>query len=229
MQTASHTFAAHPLQYFSGVNFWSKAAQVESLVLADDLQFRTQGEGNRMRLKTNEGATWLTVPVLTKGRAGQQLKDVRIDNLGHWRAKHWKTLRCHYGRAPYFEKYADRVEKIFAREWQYLADLNFAAFEFLRKELRLTCEVRRSTEWAIAARGSERIIEMGRRLNRSRYLTDRANQKFLHEEKFAAAGMAVAYADFAPQPYHQQYGEFAPNLSALDLLFNEGEEASAFL
>ena len=39
-------------------------------------------------------------------------------------------------------------------------------------------------------------------------------------------------ADFAPRPYYQQHAPrngFQPNLSILDLLFNEGNEAIFFL
>lgn len=203
-------------------------ARVESFVLADDLQFTTHGEGNRMRIKTHEGASWLTVPVRTKGKAGQLVKEVRIDNALNWRAKHWKTLRSHYGRAAYFEKYADHLEKIFRKEWDYLLDLNLAAFEFMHGALQMACAWHCSSNWGITARGTERIIAMGRRLNCTQYLTERENEKFLEKEKFAAAGITLEFFSFTPQEYHQQYGAFTPHLSALDLLLNEGEEARKY-
>lgn len=229
MPVSSPRFAAHPPLYFPNVTFWSKAACVETLVLADDLHFSTHGDGNRMRIKTNEGPTWLTVPVLTKGRAGQTFREVRIDNVLSWRTKHWKTLRCHYGRAPYFEMYSDRVERIFAQEWKYLVDLNLAAFELVHRALRLKCQMQRSTAWGINAKGSERIIALSRHLNRANYLTESANQKFLAAENFSAAGVVVEYVAFEPRPYHQQYEGFVPGLAVLDLLFNEGEEAGQYL
>lgn len=229
MQAVLKTFAAHQPQYFPGVNCFYKMAQVDGFVLADDLQFTTHGESNRMRIKTAEGAAWLTVPVLTKGKAGQLLKDVQIDNAMNWRTKHWKALRCHYGRTPYFEKYADRVEKIFRQEWKYLVDLNLAAFELLQSELHLHGAWQRSSVWGIMQTGTERIVEMGRRLHAKQYLTEQGNAKFLLEEKFAAAGIALAFFAYEPRRYHQQYGEFMPQLSALDLLLNEGEEAQRYL
>ncbi len=229
MTNAVLRFAAHAPLYFPNVIFWSKLASVETFVLADDLQFSTHGDGNRMRLKTNEGIVWLTVPVLTKGRAGQSFREVRIDNVLGWRTKHWKTLRCHYGRAPYFDMYADRIERLLAREWHYLVDLNLAAIELVQQALRLNCRMHRSTAWEINAKGSERIIALAQRLGCGRYLTERANQKFLSEEKFAEAGVSVEYVEYAPQPHHQQYEGFVAGLSVLDLLFNEGEEAGQYL
>lgn len=229
MPASSPRFAAHPPLYFPNVTFWSKAACVETLVLVDDLHFSTHGEGNRMRIKTNEGAIWLTVPVLTKGRAGQRFHEVRIDNVLGWRTKHWKTLRCHYGRAPYFEMYCDRVERLFAQEWKYLVDLNLATFELVQRALRLNCQVQRSAEWGISAQGSERVIELSKHLKLVNYLTESANQKFLAAEKFIPAGVVVEYVAFTPRPYHQQYEGFVPGLSVLDLLFNEGEEAGHYI
>ncbi|NUO80012.1 WbqC family protein [candidate division KSB1 bacterium] len=229
MKTLSPTFAAHPPQYFPGCHFFYKVAHVGSFVLADDLQFTTHGACNRMRIKTDAGAAWLTVPVLIKGRAGQLIKDVRIDNATNWRMKHWKTLRSHYGRAAYFEKYADQLERIFRREWRFLVDLNLAAFEFIHPALHMKCAWYRSSAWGITAQGTERIVEMGRRLQAGRYLTEHENAKFLQEEKFAKAGIELEFFSFTPRAYHQQYGAFTPHLSALDLLLNEGEEAREVL
>lgn len=229
MQNYSSVFAAHPPQYFPGCNLFYKMTQVESLVLADDLQFTTNGVCNRMRIKTHEGAMWLTVPVLTKGRAGQLIKEVRIDNAMNWRAKHWKTLRSHYGRAAYFEKYADQLERIFRQEWRFLVDLNLAAFAFLCSSLHVKCARHCSSKWGITAQGTERIVEMARRVQCTRYLTENENAKFLREDKFAEAGVGCVFFTYTPRSYHQQYGEFAPNLSALDLLLNEGEEAQNYL
>lgn len=222
-------FAAHAPQYFPNLVCCHKALRVQSFVLADDLQFVTHGESNRMRLKTNEGELWLTMPVLTKGKSGQLIKEVRIDNALHWRAKHWKTLCCHYGRAPYFELYADRLEKIFRQEWKWLVDLNLAAFEFMHRALRMKCAWQRTSEWRINAPGTERIVEMGKRLRAEQYLTEQDNAKFLQAEKFQEAGIALTFFDFTPREYHQQYGAFVPKLSALDLLLNEGEEARGIL
>lgn len=222
-------FAAQQPHYFPSVAYFSKIAGVDHFVLADDLQFHTHGEMNRARIKAADGARWLTTPVLTKGKAGQLIKEVRIDNAISWRIKHWKTLRSHYGRAPYFEKYAERLERIFRQEWRYLVDLNLAAFEFLHRALHLQCAWQLSSVWGITARGTERIVEMGKRLNCSHYLTERKNSKFLPEDSFAGAGLVPLYTDFEPRHYHQQYEGFVPNLSVLDLLLNEGGEARSFL
>lgn len=222
-------FAAHAPHYFPNVIFWSKAASVERFVLADDLQFSTQGEGNRMRIKTNEGAAWLTVPVLTKGRARQSFREVRLDNALSWRTKHWKTLRCHYGRAPYFDMYADRLEHLFAREWHYLVDLNLATIDLVQQALHLNCRMPRSTAWEINAEVTARVIALAQRLGSRHYLTESSNRNFLSEEKLVAAGVGVEYVEYALRPYHQQYEGFVAGLSVLDLLLNEGEEAGQYL
>ncbi len=229
MLLTSSSFAAQQPHYFPNLRYFSKAAQVQSFVLADDLQFTSHSESNRTRIKTREGAMWLTAPVLTKGKPGQLIKDVQIDNTTNWRMKHWKTLRCHYGGAPYFEKYAEGLEKIFQREWKHLVDLNLAAFELVHRALHLHCSWQRSSAWEITAGGSQRVVEMGRRLHAQQYLTEPENAKFLQAEKFKEAGIALILGAGVEHEYHQQYGAFVPNLSVLDLLFNEGEEAEKFL
>jgi hypothetical protein len=43
---------------------------------------------------------------------------------------------------------------------------------------------------------------------------------------FAQANIKVIWQDFTHPEYKQQFGEFVPYLSAMDVLFNHGIEAS---
>jgi hypothetical protein len=221
--------AAETPQYFPMFEYFCKISQADVFVLADDLQFSKHGRINRCRIKTANGAQWLTVPVRTKGRRGQKINEVEILEENDWRQKHLQCLTITYCRAAYFEKYAEALQGLFQRDWKNLADLNFALTEWLCRVLQIDCRLVRSSELQSHARGSERLLAWAKALGGDIYLCDTREQKLLELGKFGAAGIAVRSPEFLTSPYHQQFGDFIPNLSILDLILNEGDEGRRVL
>lgn len=221
--------AAETPQYFPTLEYFCKMSQADVFVLADDLQFSKHGRINRCRIKTANGAQWLTVPARTKGRRGQKINEVEILEENDWRQKHWQCLSITYCRAAYFEKYAEALQGFFKRDWKNLADLNFALTEWLCRVLQIGCRLVRSSELQSDARGSERLLDWAKALGGNIYLCDTREQRLLELEKFRDAGIAVRSHEFLPSPYHQQFGGFIPSLSILDLILNEGDEGRRVL
>ena len=62
-----------------------------------------------------------------------------------------------------------------------------------------------------------------------RYLTGPSAKNYLDVRLFEAAGIEVTYPDYNYPEYPQLYGNFEPNLSILDLLFNTGSEAGQYI
>lgn len=215
---------AHQPNYIPWIGYFHKMARADKFILADDVQYTSQSYTNRTRIKTARGRHWLSVPVLTRGRGCQPIKDVRIDRSKNWRKKHWKTLCVNYTYAPFFDHYADFFEKLYRKEWTFLADLNIAILEFLRREFAICTPLYLSSELDLKLENSTgRIINMVKVLNCDQYISGRgASVDYLEEDLFREAGIELIYDDFDHPYYRQQFGEFLPNLGAIDLLFNEG-------
>lgn len=222
-------FAAETPQYFPPPACFAKMAHAEVFILADDLQFSKHARINRCAIKTAAGPAWLTVPVRSKGRFGQKINEVEITAEIDWRQKHWQTLVVNYCRAAYFEKYAEALESFFSKPWGNLADLNFAALKWALEVLQIDCRLLRGSDFKTAARGDERIAAWARSLRARVYLCDAQERERLAPDEFARAGIALKAHEYAPPVYHQLFGAFAPNLSILDLILNEGEESGKIL
>jgi len=95
--------------YFDLINI------VDEFVIYDDAQYTKNDWRNRNKVQTQNGPTWLTIPVDTKGKLNQSISQAQVLNQ-LWRAKHWKTIAQSYAKSPYFTEYKDRFEKL------YLAD-----------------------------------------------------------------------------------------------------------
>jgi len=58
------------------------------------------------------------------------------------------------------------------------------------------------------------------------YLSGVGARAYFEPAPFAAAGIEVIWQQFDQPAYPQQFGEFVPYLSAVDMLFNCGMERS---
>ncbi len=230
-QTPDHSLvlAAETPQYFPALAYFHKVARADIFVLGDDLQFSKHAFINRCRIKTANGAQWLTVPVRTQGRFGQKINAVEILENNDWRHKHWQALVANYCRAAYFEKYAHALESLFQKQWENLAGFNLALLQWVCGALQINCRLVRSSALSATGRGSERLLAWLKELEGNAYLCDNHEGELLELEKFEEAGVAVKISEFAGPIYHQQFGEFIPHLSILDLILNEGEESRKIL
>ncbi len=222
--------AVHQPHYLPWLRYVDKAARADVFVLLDDAQYTKNGWQNRNKIKTAQGWTYLTVPV--EDPFGKPIREVRICNREAWRKKHWNALRTHYGRAPFFRRYAEAFEAVYAREWEHLSELNLALLEVVFGLLGVRTRVLRSSELGIPGRATERLVAICRALGASVYLTgDYAAANHLEPELFEEAGIEVWLQNWTCPLYCQQFPQvgFLPDLSIVDLLFNEGDRALEIL
>jgi hypothetical protein len=193
------------------------------------VQYTSHSFINRVQIKTVDGKLWLTVPVRTRGKGLQKIKDIRIIDSQHWQMKHWKTIYMNYRSAPFFDNYAGHLEKIYQKRWRFLVDLNIELINFLRNALHVTCPLIRSTDIITPDSPTARIVELIKNNEGTEYISGKSGKKYLDSSLFSREGINLKYTAFTVQPYHQQFTNFVPNLSIIDLLFNEGENSVSYL
>lgn len=215
--------AAHLPAYLPGLELFCKMVQADAVILADHLQYSKHGVLNRNRIKTPEGARWLTVPVLTKGRGRQAIHAVEINNNERWAPTHWRALQTHYSKSPYFMHYADRFEQIYRTDWRRLIDLNSAVIHTLCHCLKLNTPIHLSSKFGAVTGNKNWLVDLIKRIGGTAYLASpRQRAHAVRENDFTAAGITLIDTNPPMPRYHQLYGEFIPDLSMVDLLFNEG-------
>ncbi len=222
--------AAHQPHYLPWLRYVDKVARSDLFVLLDDVQYTKNGWQNRNRVKTPQGWTYLTVPV--EDPFGRTIREVRVCNREPWRKKHWNALRTHYGRAPHFRRYAEAFEDVYAREWESLCELNLHLLGVVLDALGVRTRLVRSSDLGVPGRGTERLVAICRGLGATAYLTgDYAARNHLEVGLFEEAGVEVRLQNWSCPTYRQQFPQagFLPDLSIVDLLFNEGPGALAVL
>lgn len=215
--------SVHQPNYLPWLGYFLKIANSDIFVFLDNVPYTKNSIINRNKIKTEHGAMWLTVSVLTKGRYGQLINEVEINNNVPWSKIHWKTIWANYAKAPYFQSYSSLFESVYQREWRKLSELN----ETL---IRLICEIFsikgvkfiRASELNVSGKSTELLINICKALGADTYLSGFGGKKYMNEKLFEKRGIELKYYEFQHPIYKQLWGDFISNLSVIDLLFNEG-------
>jgi hypothetical protein len=196
--------------YFGPVQWYQKLAHSDTVYLEQHDHFIKQTYRNRCVIATTQGPQALTVPVESPQGLRidkTEMKDVRISDHGSWRHLHWQALQSAYGESPFFEFYADDLHPFFEKHWDYLFDFNLAIMQKMCELLDIEPHIELTEEYM----QPDGMVDYRDAIRPKHPLPD---------------------ASFTPRPYYQVYQQkfgFLPNLSILDLLFNEGNEAVLYL
>ena len=197
--------------YFGPVQWYQKLAGSDTVYLEQHDHFIKQTYRNRCVIATTQGPQALTVPVESPQGLRidkTELKDVRISDHGAWRHLHWQALQSAYGESPFFEFYADDLRPFFEKRWDFLFDFNLAITRKMCELLDIEPHIELTEAYMPCP---EDAVDYRDAIRPKHPLPD---------------------ASFTPCPYYQVYQQkigFLPNLSILDLLFNEGNEAVLYL
>jgi len=219
--------ACHQPNFLPWPGLFFKAMQADLLVLLDDVQFPLGGSWvNRNRLKNDQGELWLTVPVWKRGRGLQRINEVEVCEDFDWRRKHLLSLEHAYKNAPFWREHRDFLMEIYQQRWQHLVELNLQILEYFRLCLGISRPFLKSSRFALAGKGSERLASLCQMLAADSYLTVSSSRKHLDEAVFARHGIKVVYYTYTAPVYPQLWGDFRANLSLLDLLLNCGPKSA---
>ncbi|EMR04089.1 WbqC family protein [Cesiribacter andamanensis] len=202
-----HVSALLALHYFPCLEYFTLFTQPGQVLLEAYEHYVKQSYRNRCYILGPHQVEKLTVPVLGGSRK-MSIREVEIDNRQPWQRQHWRALQSCYGKAPFWEHYAPRLQPLFDGPWQYLWELN-------EKVLTLCLQILQLPATPVPTDAYKQTTGSG--------LTD-LRQALRPGIPFTARDL------YRPQPYTQLFGAtFVANLSVLDVLFCEGPAAAAVI
>ena len=221
--------SAHQPAYLPWLGYFEKIARADVFVYLDNVQFEKNSYINRNRIKTPQGAQWLTVPVRTKGHLSGTLRDTEVDPTQPWRSKHLKSIAMSYSRAAHFAAGFPRLESLFADEDALLAELCWRQLRFWLEELQIETRVVRSSALPVSGVKSDLMLQLCRHFGADHYLSGALGRDYLAGSDFAAAGIQLEFQEYVSPVYAQPWGEFVPNLSIVDGWLNCGPAVATFM
>ncbi len=220
--------AIHQPQYMAWTGYFDKMDKADVFVFLDTVQFKKNEYQNRNLIKGPGGARWLTVPVIHS--FGQTIREVRINDGVDWRKKHLMGVTSCYGRAPFFGDYIGYVEQLIGGPGAGLSDLNIACITLIARLLGIeTRLVTASDLGEVPGERDRRLLEIVRRLGGDTYLSGEGGKGYIDADVFREANIELLFQKFTSPEYPQLFGDFVPNLSTIDLLFNVGQRAIDYI
>jgi len=216
--------AIHQPQFCPWLGYFDKMRRADLFVILDDVQFEKNNWQNRNRIKTAKGAAWFTVPV--SFHFGQTIREVKVNHLTDWQKKYRMTVTQSYARTPGLPGASEFLDRLFGERWESLLALNLYTIEWLGKRLGVTTPMRMSSELRPEGQSTERLVDLCRKLGADTYLAGAGGRKYMDPALFEQAGIRVEVQNYIHPVYRQPHGAFLPQLSALDLVLNMGDQAA---
>jgi hypothetical protein len=201
---------------------------VDLFIFYDDVQYTKNDWRNRNKIKTPQGLAWITVPVFHRHLA-QLICETEIDYTQPWATKIKKRITQCYFRAPYFERYANIFFGILDENFRTISELNVHIILWIMQELRIKTRTMMSRDTAPLGVKMDRLIDILTKVGASEYLSGPAAKNYMELEKFKDARIGLAYKAYDYDEYPQLFGPYKQSATILDLLFNLGPDARAFL
>lgn len=193
--------------YLPPVSYFHAIAQNPVDILLDQHEhFPKQTYRSRTQIATANGILNLIIPIEHGRKEHVKMKEVKINYDHDWQRLHWASIQTAYRSSAYFEFYEDAFLPFYQNKFNYLFDFNLEQLELVLKLLKIQREITRTESYS---NDHPEALDF---------------RKSIHPKKTSV------YA--APKEYYQVFEErtgFQPNVSIIDLLFNQGPQSRMFL
>lgn len=196
--------------YLPPIQYFSKFILNSEIWLEQHENYQKQSYRNRCHIYGANGLQSLIIPVTKPDGQHNNIRTVRTDQEKKWQKNHWKAIESAYRLSPWFEYYADGFSVFYQRKTDLLFEWNLMLIRHIADILQLDVSIRLTKSY-------------------EKPVNDIADFRYVIHPKEKSAKNDTA---FRPLPYPQVFSSkfgFLPNLSIIDLIFNEGPYAKVIL
>lgn len=190
-------------QYLPSVAYFVLLTNAEEVWIEAQENFEKQTYRNRCEILGANNIQRLSVP-LYSANSGLPIRNMQIDHRQKWATNHWRTIQSAYGKAPFFDYYADYLHAELFKPTKSLFELNQRLLTLCLKMLGVKVKINLTEKYDL--KPTEGIFDY---------------RSVIHPKK-GIEGLTW----FRPESYYQVFGkDFVSNLSIIDLLFCMGPDS----
>lgn len=224
------TVAIVQSNYIPWKGYFDLINSVDEFILYDDMQYTRRDWRNRNKIKTINGLKWLTIALQVKDKYYQKIRETVISDLD-WNRTHWQSIVHNYSKAQYFSIYKELFENLYLDcEESFLSQINYRFIIAICKILGISTQISWSMNYELIEGKTERLVDLCKQAGAAEYISGPAAKTYIDEELFQTAGIRLRFMDYSEYPeYHQLFPPFEHGVSIIDLIFNEGSNATKFM
>jgi hypothetical protein len=197
-----------PLQYFAAL------VRCREVYLDVYEPWQKQSYRNRCYIDAPNGKLMLNIPINHQKSEGT-IGSTFVSADENWRSKHWQAFKTTYNLSPFFDELSPEFKEVLFDSGDKLFELNLALTKMVLRWLRADVKIhlihgQPHTPYPVSSPVHETL--------------QTKDYSSAFHPKTEIIKKAVAY----PQVFAHKHG-FLPNLSVVDLCFNEGPAAFDYL
>lgn len=181
--------------------------------------YQKQSWRNRFRFYAADGPQSLNFPIVHEGGERIPITEVRVDYSIPWVIRTERAISSAYESSAFFEYYRDGLFSILDSKPETLFDLDLRMIRFFLEKIGIAADIRLTDEY-VPVRSREVPLDTGR------YGLD--YREIIHPKRPDTILRNLNLEKPYFQVFARKYG-FVPNLSIMDLLFNEGPDSISYL
>lgn len=211
--------------YFPWVGMLEQLKIADKFIFLDNVQLANRSFTNRVQVKTRKGVSWMTIP-LHGFKRGQLISEVKVKPQQDWASRHINLINTNLKTAPFKDHAVALMSDVFAQEFTNLSSLASNSLIKLADYFNLLSgtQILYASSLNVGGSKSELILNLAKMVGATTYITGHGAKNYLNHEIFEEAGIKVEYMAYLRQPYSQDFGEFTPYVTALDLVANRGKD-----
>ena len=198
------------IAYFPPVEYFVLLAKYSVIELEACENYQKQSFRNRCKIYAADGPQALNVPVVHEnGTFKFPITKIKVDYSTPWVTRTKRAIDAAYYSSAYFEYYRDQLYSILDSKPETLFSLDLELIRFLALKCGIKTDIRFTEDYLPGTPGED-------------------FREIIHPKR----ANTILEDNNLKKPYFQvfsgKYG-FLPNLSVIDLLFNEGPDSISYL
>ena len=193
-------------------------------IILDDVQFERRSWQQRNCVKDISGMTYLSLSVNKKGLRNQKINETFLTDPENNFNKHKKTIINCYSKSKYFNDYKKLIFDVYEKNFNNLFELNYNLIIVLKEILKINTVIKLSSEFLKFGKKENFIYSLLDNFNITNYIINPGSLEYMksRNEKYELH----LYNYNTSIKYKQNYEDFFPFISVIDMIFNLGAEKS---
>jgi hypothetical protein len=216
---------AHQPNYLPYLGFLHKSARADVVVLQDDLKYIKNDFGNRNRVQAEDEWRWLSIPVTANNAS--TFADVTPADP-NWPRDHANILRSKYVRASHKARLEPYLDALASNAAAPLSVITIGLIRTLFDEFGVSVPtvIQSELDAGPFANPNDRLIWLCEHFDCDTYLSGTGAKAYIDEQRWAEAGIVLAWSDYEPVEYNRGGAPWIANLSSIDAVAHADDLAA---